>query len=296
VTAIGGSGREPVWRHHLMREGERPDLALAAYDGDAAKAVLVADAEPRFHRFAGADVLVLRGINFNTGDRPEDMVSLRILIADGRVETLARRPVRAVEATQSHVAAHPEARAGEIVLHLIESLVARLNDAVDELSDKLDDLEDRIESPGANPEPQHLARLRRRAIWLHRFCHPQARALDDAGAAHPEWLDRAGRVRLNEQRHAMARIVADLAVLRDHSRILQERSDQELRERARRTSFALTLIAGVFLPLNLVGALFGANVGGIPFAHDPLGFWYLLGSLLALVAVELALLRWLRWI
>lgn len=258
--------------------------------------MLAQDTEPRFSRFEGADVLLLRGINFNVGDRPEDMVSLRLLIADGRVESLSRRPVRAVADTETYLAGHPDASAGDIVLHMIEGIVGRLDDAVEELSDRMDDLEDLIESPEPNPEAQELARLRRRAIWLHRFCHPQTRALSAVLAAAPGWLGAAGAIRLNEQCHAMDRIVADLSAMRDHSRVLQERTDQELRARMHRTSFILTMIAGIFLPLNLAGAIFGANVGGIPFSHDPNGFWYLLAGTGGLSAAGLVFLRWRRWL
>lgn len=295
-TPAGSADSGPVWRHYLIHGRTLPELSLAGHDADATRAVLAAETEPRFSRFAGADVLLMRGVNFNAGDRLEDMVSLRMLIAGGRLETVARRPVRAVDAVQTYLDAHPQSSAGEIVLQLIENMTGRLNDAVEELSNQLDDLEDLIESPSPNPEPQDLARLRRRSIWLHRFCHPQARALEEAAAARPAWLDGGGRIRLGEQRHAMARIVADLAALRDHSRLLQERTDQELRERMRRTSFALAMIAGVFLPLNLAAAIFGANVGGIPFADHPYGFWFLIAGTAAMMAAGLGLLRWLRWL
>ena len=44
-------------------------------------------------------------------------------------------------------------------------------------------------------------------------------------------------------------------------------------ERSNRTLFVLTVVTVLALPFNVIGGLFGMNVGGIPFAGHELGFW-----------------------
>ena len=47
------------------------------------------------------------------------------------------------------------------------------------------------------------------------------------------------------------------------------------------TLFTLTLVTVLALPINIVAGLFGMNVGGIPLAEHPHGFWVLVGLIAA---------------
>ena len=65
-------------------------------------------------------------------------------------------------------------------------------------------------------------------------------------------------------------------------------------EKANRTLYLLTLAAAIFLPVNLIAALLGANVGGIPGAESPLGFLVLSLLTVGIIAIEVALFMRLR--
>jgi Mg2+ and Co2+ transporter CorA len=53
----------------------------------------------------------------------------------------------------------------------------------------------------------------------------------------------------------------------------------------------LTALTAIFLPLNLIAAIFGMNFDFIPLLHQQTGFWWALGSM-ALIAVSLVLIFW----
>lgn len=53
----------------------------------------------------------------------------------------------------------------------------------------------------------------------------------------------------------------------------------------------LTALTAIFLPLNLIAAIFGMNFDFIPLLHTHTGFWWALGSMLA-IAVVLGLVFW----
>ena len=67
--------------------------------------------------------------------------------------------------------------------------------------------------------------------------------------------------------------MADSAALGERVKILQEELTALVGERSNRTLFVLTVVTVLALPFNVIGGLFGMNVGGIPFAHHDLGFW-----------------------
>ncbi|WP_281016778.1 MULTISPECIES: CorA family divalent cation transporter [unclassified Minwuia] len=297
ATVLAGSSETPLWLHHPQRatgapHSERDDLppaAVAAINAD--------ETEPRFTRFDGADVLILRGVNLNENRRPEDMVSLRVAVTEDRIESVALQRVRAVEDTAELArAAGAAARPGMIVTHLVANLTSRVKDSLVHLNHQLADLEDILEAPGPNPSAQELSQLRRQAIWLHRFSVPQADALEAVLAAEPAWLKASDLIDLREHWHATRRNVAALEAIRDHSRLIQDRIDQATAEASQRATYILTIIAGIFLPLNLVAALLGANVGGVPWSGDGNGFTYLLAGSAVLTVVQLLILRRLKWI
>ena len=63
--------------------------------------------------------------------------------------------------------------------------------------------------------------------------------------------------------------------------------------RTNETMRTLTSITAIFLPLNLIAAVFGMNFEFIPLLHTQTGFWWTLGSM-ALIALTLARLFWRR--
>ncbi len=294
---LAGSREAPLWIHHSQRATE---VAASDADGMPVAALLAINAdetEPRFTRFDGADVLILRGVNLNENRRPEDMVSLRVAVMEDRVESVALQRVRAVENTAELArAAGDRARPGMIVTNLVANLTGRVKDSLVHLNRQLADLEDILEAPGPNPSAQELAQLRRQAIWLHRFSVPQADALEAVLAAEPGWLKGSDLIDLRENWHATKRNVAALEAIRDHSRLIQDRIDQATAEASQRATYILTIIAGIFLPLNLVAALLGANVGGVPWSEDGNGFTYLLAGSAVVTVVQLWILRRLKWI
>jgi zinc transporter len=65
---------------------------------------------------------------------------------------------------------------------------------------------------------------------------------------------------------------------------LQEELAALVREQTNRTLFILTMVTVLALPINLVAGLFGMNVGGIPLAQHPYGFFLVVTPLIALTA------------
>lgn len=60
-----------------------------------------------------------------------------------------------------------------------------------------------------------------------------------------------------------------------------------------RTSYLLTMVASIFLPLTFVTGLLGINVGGIPGVEEPTAFWIVAGRCGVIMAMQLALFwRW----
>jgi Mg2+ and Co2+ transporter CorA len=58
----------------------------------------------------------------------------------------------------------------------------------------------------------------------------------------------------------------------------------------------LSIVATIALPLIVVGGIFGMNFSAMPLTHDPLGFYWAIGSMVGVSAVFVWWLRKNRWL
>lgn len=58
---------------------------------------------------------------------------------------------------------------------------------------------------------------------------------------------------------------------------------------------ARPIVAAIFLPLGCITAVAGVSIAGIPAQHNPLAFWGLCAILACVLALEIVLLRRMRW-
>jgi zinc transporter len=285
------------WRH--LDERDRDDVAwLRGQDWlppVAADALLAEETRPRRADFGSGDVIILRGINLNPGDEPDDMVALRCWFSAERVITVSRRHVQSVrELRERAQSGAPFAGAGGFLVALGQALTDKIRGLVRTMEEAVDRHEDALlENPLADVRGD-LQRRQAQTIGLYRFVAPQHEALRDIQADPPTWLAEQDGERLRELADQTRRAVETLAAIRESIRAMQEQMSLRQAERMNRISYVLTIVAGLFLPLNLVAAMLGANVGGIPGAESPYGFLWMSGALAALTVGGLLAVRWMR--
>jgi len=88
-------------------------------------------------------------------------------------------------------------------------------------------------------------------------------------------------------------VLRDIAALQERVRLVQDECATRLNEENGRSLFTLTMVTVLALPINLVSGLFGMNVGGIPLAEHPAGFW-LMVIFIATVTLLIARQVWRR--
>ncbi len=240
----------------------------------------------------------LRGINFNPGAEPEDMVSMQLWSDGARVITLRRLPLQTPRDVLAEVdGGKGPTDAGALVTDLIEHLVRRMNRAIVDMNDEIDRLEELDFAEEDNEALlAKISVIRRNCLALQRHMGPMHVALESISRDAPDWFEKHDRREIGETIALLRRFLDDIDVSKESAVVLMD----ELRSRAlaqsEKTNRRLTLVATVFLPLSFLVGLFGINVGGMPWAQipgHPLGFWWVT----ALCAIFALLTVWLfrRW-
>ena len=283
------NAKSPGTRHWLETAAELPDETLV-------DALLAEDTRPRLNRRPEGLLLILRGVNLNDNAEPEDMVSIRIWIEAQRLISVQLRNLRGVTDMRAKIeAGNGPLDMGDLLTMFIEGSIVRLSPVMGELADGIDELEDRILQMDLKGIREQIVSTRRRAIIFNRFLAPQKEIVQQLTETAPPWLDGSCVLRLQEAQNDMTRFVEDLTALRERSHSIQNEVANILTERLNRNTYVFSLIASIFLPLGFLTGLLGINVPGIPGADDPEAFVIFCGILVAVVAVQVAVFKKLRW-
>ncbi|OUD09440.1 hypothetical protein BVC71_06185 [Marivivens niveibacter] len=280
-----------AWAH---LDGKHPDAAewvsaeLDYLDLQAREALLDVDTRPRIKVVQDGVILILRGINDNDGEDPEDMASIRIYADEHRIVTVARKRIMAIERMEAAMdAGHGPQSAGDFLVVLIEDLVGHIAEFQAELDAVAEDLELKVVSEKGRELRHDVAALRLQVIAARRYVGPQRDALRSFADMTVSFMDPETRREIDEEAQKMTRIAEDMDELRDQAVVLREELSGQLSDQVNKNTFVLSVLSAIFLPLGFITGLFGVNVGGMPGVNSPIAFWLLSVLCLGLFAFPL---------
>ena len=261
------------------------------------EALLAEETRPRATNVWDGLLIALRGVNLTPGAEPDDMVAIRLWIDRQRIiSTQRRRMLSVADVVERLMAGRGPENAAECLVDLVDRLVGRMSDTVDQFEDRVAELEDEVLGEGRAVMRSELANLRRQAITLRRYLAPQREALGRLGSELAQWLDQNGQLRLREVSDRLIRHIEDLDAVRERAAVVQEEVLSRMSEQMNSRMYVLSVVAAIFLPLGFLTGLLGINVGGIPGEDYPLAFEIFIGMLVLVVILQVLVFRWRRWL
>ena len=288
----------PIWVHLDFTDSGAQHLLLeeSGLDRIVAEAMIADETRPRCEVIGNNMLISLRGVNTNPGADPEDMVSIRIFSDGQRIITTRRRKLLSIrDITESIEAGEGPETVGELIANLAQRLIERMSQVISELDDHIDELEEEI-LKGAGRELQHdLLDLRREMLKLRRYLSPQRDAFSQIQASKCDWLSNDDRIQIREANNKVIRYLEDLDSAKDRASVAHEAISNHLAEEMNSRMYVLSLVAALFLPLGFLTGLLGINVGGIPLAEDPHGFFEIVIIIVVLVVIQVVIFMRKKW-
>ncbi|GAB5351563.1 zinc transporter ZntB [Qipengyuania sp. 483] len=290
---------EVLWLHICRtRDGVQQWLEQDFAVPEPTAELLTSDqTRPRAFREGNTLVGTLRGINFNPGAEPEDMISMQFWSDGHRLVTLRRHPLQ----TPREVLAQIDrgvgpVDAGATITLLAEYMIARMSQSIVDMNDVLDELEHDDPEEHAEAMLTQISTIRRNCLALKRHMGPQHEALEQISRDAPAWFEDHDRREIAESIARLSRYLDDIDISKESALVLQD----ELRARSLASSehatYMLTIVAGIFLPLSFLTGLLGINVGGMPGMDDPDAFWGVAALCAFLFIALIVVFRRLRWL
>src|SRR5881296_370021 len=193
------------------------------------------------------------------------------------------RPWRSINQLRSAVQAGQVFRSPiEILSRLFRDQASVLVDIVRRATKRVDPMEERLLAKRISVSRSELGALRRMLVRLQRLLAPEPAAFFRLLSRPPDWITEEELQNLQQAAEKFSTAISDAAALVERVKQLQEELAALVNEQTNRTLFVLTLVTVLALPINLVAGLFGMNVGGIPLAQHPYGFFSVVAPLLLL--------------
>lgn len=290
--------KKPYWLHlHLDYPETKQWLEKeSGLDPIAVDALLAEETRPRVSDISNGVIIILRGINLNENEEPEDMISIRIFTDGHRIISTRRRKMKPVsdivQLIETGSAPHTS---GELLTKLIALLCKHMAPTIDHINDVVDDIEEKFLEDPNSAIRQDLLDIRRQAIILKRYLSPMRQALADLKFSDYEWLSTYNKHQIHENYDHITRFVEDLDAIRERLQITYDEIRNIISDRLNKTMYLISVITAIFLPLGFLTGLLGVNLSGIPGANNPSSFMVFAGILVGILSLQAFIFKVLRW-
>jgi len=218
-----------------------------------------------------------------------DLADLKLLIGPTRAITVRSGTVAAVDELRQNLSSDRSlVTAVDLLGFMVSGMTNRMEPIIYELTQDIDAVEDALLDGGSVPQSQTLSKLRRRIFCTRRQVNSSQQVLAPMTTDPALALDADDRETLDRSSKHVTRYLDGLDECRTRVQMLEDQIEAQRSETMTRSSFNLTVVATVFLPLTFITGLLGMNVAGIPDQHNPYGFWLVTG-----LSVIISLLAWL---
>ncbi|MEA1014348.1 zinc transporter ZntB [Sphingosinicella sp. LY1275] len=296
ATAYRGDGF--LWLHFdTLEEADLAALKAQGIPDIAVNALVATETRPRCDRMDGGALLNMRGLAEIEIDDSDRLVSIRMWVQQGKVNSVSRRPLAATRIVRDRMEAGEITDPGDLVAAYARAISKQLDPEVAQLGDELDDCETDLEPRRVYKLRTAIAGIRSEAIAYRRFVAPDRDALETLSQMDFAWLAEEDRLHIREAADRFARMTEELEAIRERAALLHEQLTDLRGELMEQRALLLSIVALIFLPLTFITGLLGMNVRGIPYADDPWAFWGVVGFCFVIgvaVSAYFAGKHWLR--
>ncbi|CAN5405653.1 zinc transporter ZntB [soil metagenome] len=275
-----------VWTH-LSTNDLRAQTWLkdrAKLDDYVVDALTATETRPRCDAFLDGALITLRGRTSEDMTSSDPLASVRMWVTMGRVTSVSRKPLTAIDIVKQEVEKGDIKDPGDLIAAIAGAITADLDPEVADLGDLLDDCEAELDADKVFELRRTVTKVRVRAIGYRRFLAPQRAAIEKLAALPVGWLQDDDRLHLSSAADRAARMAEELESIRERAALTHEALTDLRAEQIDTRSLVISIAAMVFLPVTFITGLYGMNVDGLPYAHEPWAFDAVMGLCTAISA------------
>ena len=268
-----------VWVHLSTNNEHAQDWLTntAKLDDYLVDALTATETRPRCEQVGEGALLNLRGRSDDELTSSDPLASVRIWAADGRVVSVTRAKLVAIDTVEKSVADGNVLDPGDLITEFATAITTDLDPDVAKLGDDLDECETQLDAEKVFELRRTVSRVRVQSIGYRRFLAPQRTALEKLATLPVGWLSDDDRLHLAAAADRAARMAEELESIRERAALTHEALTDLRAEQIDQRSLIISIAAMIFLPLTFLTGLYGMNVRGLWLADQPWAFDAIVG-------------------
>ncbi len=203
------------------------------------------------------------------------------------------------DSTRDRLMRNPDllGRGAEMTMHsIIDQAVDAYFPVVESLNDLVDTLEEKLFESFEEKLIHEIFKAKRSAFAFRRHIGPLREVLNVLTNRPSVYIRAETQLYYRDVYDHTIRIMESVDTTRDLLAGVLETYLSQTSNRMNKVMKQLSIVATIALPLIVVGGIYGMNFSSMPMTHHPLGFYWALGSMVAISSVMLWWLRKNRWL
>ena len=176
---------------------------------------------------------------------------------------------------------------------VLDSVVDRYFNVLDDVNDASEDLEDRLLAKPSNTELHTIHQLKHISIELRRAVWPLREVINNLTRNEKGFFQPATIPYLRDVYDHTVSFIESLESIRDTLSGMMDIYMASVSQRVNLELRALTVVAMLFMPATLIAGIFGMNFTHMPWIDHYNGFWWALG-IMAGIALIMIMIFWRR--
>ncbi|GMN89851.1 zinc transporter ZntB [Francisella sciaenopsi] len=299
TNQLNNTNQKIIWTHLDAKNPQSREWLnkeLYSLDPFITDALLAEETRPRFTQINDGMLIILRGMNPNKNESPEDMISIRLWMDKNRIISTRFRSLNLFDdIKKSFEDKTGPKNSADFISVLVAKLSIRMESILADIDDKLIDIEEQSVDIIDIDLRESIADLRKQTIIFRRYIVPQRDVIEQLRLSNLSWLSNSHKRYLVEIYNYVMRYVEDLDEARDRLQVVKDQISNTLSDKLNKKMYFLSIIAAIFLPLSFLTGLLGINVAGIPGSQNEYAFWIFLAILLFIVILQVYLFKKLKW-
>ena len=200
-------------------------------------------------------------------------------------------PVRTrMRASRAHIR---ELGVDYLAYALLDSVVDRYFNVLEDVGDCSEDLEEALLSRPTNTELQNIHALKHVSVELRRAVWPMREVINNLIRNENDFFKENTMPYLRDVYDHTVNFIESLESIRDNLSGMMDIYMASMSNRVNLELRALTVVTMLFMPATLISGIFGMNFDRMPWLKDADGFWWAIG-LMASIASIMIMIFWRR--
>ena len=231
-------------------------------------------------------VAIINDVHYDFAFEPSDISTMWLSVSARLLVSVRLHPLRSIDRLRDAVKRGATLHSTvALLVHLMHDQGDVLVNIVRSTTSRVDKIEDSLLAGRMEKKRADLGSLRRLLVRLQRLLAPEPAAMFRLLRKPPAWVGEEDVQDLSQSTEEFSVALNDMAVLQERIKLLQEEIAGRVAEANNRSLFVLTIVTVLALPINIIAGLLGMNVGGIPLAEHPYGFWIVVSIIISFTLV-----------